>query len=46
MPVLVAVGEQDVRGFREMSACSAAASPAPVHVVPARHMINMEQPAR
>ena len=47
MPVLVAVGEQDVPGFREMSAVLARRIPgARYHVVPdAGHMINMEQPA-
>jgi len=47
MPVLVAVGEQDVRGFREMSSVLARRIPgARYHVVPrAGHMINMEQPA-
>jgi len=47
MPVLVAVGEQDVPGFREMSAVLARLIPgARYYVVPdAGHMINMEQPA-
>jgi 3-mercaptopyruvate sulfurtransferase SseA/pimeloyl-ACP methyl ester carboxylesterase len=47
MPVLVAVGEQDVPGFREMSAVLARRIPgAQHHVVPgAGHMINMERPA-
>ena len=47
MPVLVAVGEQDVPGFREMSAVLGRRIPgARCHVVPgAGHMINMEQPA-
>ena len=46
MPVLVAVGEHDVPGFREMSAVLARGIPgAQYHVVPdAGHMINMEQP--
>ena len=46
MPVLVAVGEHDVPGFREMSAVLARGIPAAqYHVVPdAGHMINMEQP--
>jgi pimeloyl-ACP methyl ester carboxylesterase len=47
MPVLVLVGEHDVRGFREMSAVLARRIPgAQYHVVAgAGHMINMEQPA-
>ncbi|HTT00374.1 MAG TPA: alpha/beta fold hydrolase [Streptosporangiaceae bacterium] len=47
IPVLVAVGEQDVPGFREMSAVLARRIPgARYHVVAgAGHMINMEQPA-
>jgi pimeloyl-ACP methyl ester carboxylesterase len=47
MPVLVLVGEHDVRGFREMSAVLARRIPgARYHVVAgAGHMINMEQPA-
>jgi 3-oxoadipate enol-lactonase len=47
MPVLVAVGEQDVPGFREMSAVLARRVPgASYHVVAdGGHMINMEQPA-
>ena len=47
MPVLVAVGEKDVPGFREMSAVLGRRIPgARCHVVPgAGHMINMEQPA-
>jgi pimeloyl-ACP methyl ester carboxylesterase len=46
MPVLVAVGEHDVPGFREMSAALARGIPAAqYHVVAdAGHMINMEQP--
>jgi 3-oxoadipate enol-lactonase len=47
MPVLVAVGEHDVPGFREMSAVLARGIPAAqYHVVAdAGHMINMEQPS-
>ena len=47
MPVLVAVGEHDVPGFREMSAVLARGLPAvQYHVVAdAGHMINMEQPS-
>jgi 3-oxoadipate enol-lactonase len=47
MPVLVMAGEQDVPGFREMSAVLARRIPrALYHVVPgAGHMINMEEPA-
>ena len=47
MPVLVAVGERDVPGFREMAAVLARRIPgARYHVVAgAGHMINMEQPA-
>lgn len=47
MPVLVVVGEQDVPGFREMSAVLARRIPsAGYHVVPgAGHMVNMERPA-
>ena len=47
IPALVAVGERDVPGFREMSATLARRIPgAQHHVVPdAGHMINMEQPA-
>jgi len=46
MPALVAVGEQDVPGFREMSTVLARRIPgARYHVVAgAGHMINMEQP--
>ena len=46
-PTLVAVGERDVPGFREMSAVLARRIPgAAYHVVAdAGHMINMEQPA-
>jgi 3-oxoadipate enol-lactonase len=47
MPVLVMAGEQDVPGFREMSAVLARRIPsARYHVVAdAGHMINLEQPA-
>jgi 3-oxoadipate enol-lactonase len=47
MPVLVAVGERDVPGFREMAAVLARRIPgAQYHViVGAGHMINMERPA-
>jgi len=47
MPVLVAVGERDVRGFREMSAVLARRIPGARHhqIAGAGHMINMEQPA-
>jgi len=47
VPTLVAVGERDVPGFREMSAALARRIPgAAYHVVAdAGHMINMEQPA-
>jgi len=47
MPVLVAVGEHDVPGFREMSAVLARRiAGAQYHVVGgAGHMINMERPA-
>ena len=47
MPVLVAAGEQDVPGFREMSAVLGRCIPgARYHVIPgAGHMINMERPA-
>ena len=47
MPVLVAVGDQDVPGFREMSAVLARRIPGAQHrVVPgAGHMTNMERPA-
>ena len=46
-PVLVAVGERDVPGFREMSAVLARRIPGAIHrvVADAGHMINMEQPA-
>ncbi len=46
-PVLVAVGERDVPGFREMSAVLARRTPGATHhvVADAGHMINMEQPA-
>jgi 3-oxoadipate enol-lactonase len=47
VPVLVAVGERDVPGFREMSAVLARRIPAATYrvVADAGHMINMEQPA-
>jgi pimeloyl-ACP methyl ester carboxylesterase len=47
VPALVAVGERDVPGFREMSAALARRIPgAAYHVVAgAGHMVNMEQPA-
>ena len=47
VPVLVAVGERDVAGFREMAAVLARRIPgARYQVIPgAGHMINMEQPA-
>ena len=47
VPALVAVGERDVPGFREMSAVLARRIPgAAYHVVAgAGHMVNMEQPA-
>jgi len=46
-PVLVAVGERDVPGFREMSAVLARRIPGAEYrvVADAGHMINMEQPA-
>ena len=46
MPVLVAVGEHDVPGFREMSAVLARGIPAAQYrlVSGAGHMINLEQP--
>jgi 3-oxoadipate enol-lactonase len=46
-PALVAVGERDVPGFREMSAVLARRIPgAAYHLVAgAGHMVNMEQPA-
>jgi pimeloyl-ACP methyl ester carboxylesterase len=46
-PVLVAVGEHDVPGFREMSAVLARRIPGAEYrvVADAGHMINMEQPA-
>jgi 3-oxoadipate enol-lactonase len=46
-PTLVAVGDQDVPGFREMSAVLARRIPgAEYHVIAgAGHMVNMEQPA-
>ena len=47
VPVLVAVGERDVPGFREMSAVLARRIPGATQrvVADAGHMINMEQPA-
>ena len=47
VPALVAVGERDVPGFREMSAVLARRIPgAAYHLVPgAGHMVSMEQPA-
>src|SRR4029079_3629063 len=47
VPALVAVGERDVAGFREMSAVLARRIPgAAYHVVAnAGHMVTMEQPA-
>ena len=46
MPVLVAVGDRDVPGFREMSAVLARRIPGAEYrvVAGAGHMINMEQP--
>jgi 3-oxoadipate enol-lactonase len=46
-PVLVAVGEREVPGFREMSAVLARRIPGATYrvVADAGHMINMEQPA-
>ena len=46
-PVLIAVGERDVPGFREMSAVLARRIPGAIYrvVADAGHMINMEQPA-
>jgi 3-oxoadipate enol-lactonase len=46
-PVLVAVGERDVPGFREMSAVLARRIPGAIYrvVADAGHMINMERPA-
>ncbi len=46
-PTLVAVGEHDVPGFREMSAVLARRIPGAEHrvVAGAGHMVNMEQPA-
>ena len=46
-PVLVAVGERDVPGFREMSAVLARRIPGAIYrvVADAGHMINLEQPA-
>ena len=47
VPALVAVGERDVPGFREMSAVLARRIPGTAYhvVADAGHMINMEQPA-
>jgi pimeloyl-ACP methyl ester carboxylesterase len=47
VPTLVAVGQRDVPGFREMSAVLGRRIPgAAYHVVPdVGHMVNMEQPA-
>ena len=47
VPALVAVGERDVPGFREMSAVLARRIPgAAYHLIAgAGHMVNMEQPA-
>jgi 3-oxoadipate enol-lactonase len=47
VPTLVAVGERDVPGFREMSAALARRIPGAAYrvVADAGHMINMEQPA-
>jgi pimeloyl-ACP methyl ester carboxylesterase len=47
VPALVAVGERDVPGFREMSAVLARRIPgAAYHVVAdVGHMVTMEQPA-
>jgi 3-oxoadipate enol-lactonase len=47
VPTLVAVGERDVPGFREMSAALARRIPGAAYRVVADvgHMINMEQPA-
>jgi 3-oxoadipate enol-lactonase len=47
MPVLVAAGERDVPGFREMSAVLARRIPGAQYqvVAGAGHMINLEQPA-
>jgi hypothetical protein len=46
-PTLVAVGDQDVRGFRDMSAVLARRIPGAEYrvVAGAGHMVNMEQPA-
>ncbi|HYA50149.1 MAG TPA: alpha/beta fold hydrolase [Streptosporangiaceae bacterium] len=46
-PTLVAVGDRDVPGFREMSAVLARRIPGAEHrvVAGAGHMVNMEQPA-
>jgi pimeloyl-ACP methyl ester carboxylesterase len=46
-PALVAVGERDVPGFREMSAVLARRIPGAAYqvVADAGHMVNMEQPA-
>ena len=47
VPALVAVGERDVPGFREMSAVLARRIPGAAYrvVADAGHMVNMEQPA-
>ncbi|MGH3176165.1 MAG: alpha/beta fold hydrolase [Streptosporangiaceae bacterium] len=47
VPVLVAVGERDVPGFREMSAVLARRIPGAAYrvVADAGHMVSMEQPA-
>jgi pimeloyl-ACP methyl ester carboxylesterase len=47
VPVLVAVGERDVPGFREMSAVLARRIPGAAYhlVADAGHMVTMEQPA-
>jgi 3-oxoadipate enol-lactonase len=47
VPALVAVGERDVPGFREMSAVLARRIPGAAYrvVAGAGHMVNMEQPA-
>jgi len=46
-PALVAVGERDVPGFREMSAVLARRIPGAAYhlLADAGHMVNMEQPA-
>ena len=47
VPALVAVGERDVPGFREMSAVLARRIPGAAYhlVADAGHMVNMERPA-